>query len=78
MARLNQERQKRLEPLRMENAKALIESCGFVVSVIGDKTLIFVYNGSYVTVHPYSGWCSGKTIKDCRGIDNLIQQIESE
>ena len=38
-------------------------------------TLQFIFRGSPVTLYPYSGWFTGKTVKDGRGIHNLLKQI---
>lgn len=38
-------------------------------------TLQFTFRGSPVTLYPYSGWFTGKTVKDGRGIMNLLKQI---
>lgn len=73
--RLNQERQERLEPKRIQHAVDLIESIGYEITIRTDKSIQFYFNNSIVTVWPYSGWCSGKTINDCRGIRKLIAQI---
>ena len=42
-----------------------------------DETKItFEYKGHKVTLFPYSGWHTGKSIKDGRGIDNLLKQLK--
>ena len=40
-----------------------------------DKMIEFEYKGQPVKYFPYSGWATGKTIKDGRGLKNLIKQI---
>jgi hypothetical protein len=73
--RLDIERQQELEPKRMEFAIQEIEKLGFKITY-KDKTKInFWFKGSAVHFYPYSGWATGKTIKDGRGIDKLIKQI---
>lgn len=73
--RLNQEREKRLQPKRIQTAIEKISSVGFEVYDVTDKSLCFDYNGSKVIFWPYSGWASGKTINDGRGLNKLMKQI---
>lgn len=75
MARLNQEREKRLQPLRMDHAKKKLEAIGYEVKECGDCEIQFIYNGSIVKFYPYSGWATGATIKDGRGLKNLLKQL---
>lgn len=76
--RLNQEREKRLQPKRLADAKEKIELLGYDVSTQDDKSVIFMHNGSEVVYWAYSGWASGKTIKDGRGLKNLLEQLKKE
>lgn len=75
MARLDIDRQKKLEPLRIDFAKAEIEKKGYIVTQVSTTELQFEYQGATIKVFPYSGWCTGKTIEDCRGIRKLLKQI---
>lgn len=36
----------------------------------------FEYKGHSIKYFPYSGWATGKTIKDGRGLNNLIKQLK--
>jgi len=74
--RLNQERQKELEPKRMEYAKEQIEALGYEITFCGEIGIVFYYRGCKVTLFPYSGWHTGASIKDGRGIDKLLKQIK--
>ena len=76
MSRLNIERQKELEPKRMEYACKKITQKGYKVNVLNDNQLTFEFKGSTIRFYPYSGWATGKTIKDCRGINHLLKQLE--
>lgn len=76
--RLDQEREKRLEPKRMQVAISVITELGFDVRSVDDKHIEFQYNDETVTYWPYSGWASGKSIKDGRGLKRLISQITKE
>ncbi len=73
--RQNIARQKALEPVRMAHAKKNLEGMGYEVRVMGDTRLEFTHNGSDVMFYPYSGWHTGKSIKDGRGFENLLKQL---
>lgn len=75
MARLNKERQQELEPRRMEYAIKQIESLGYNV-LHSTTSLSFQFRGHKVVYYPYSGWATGKSINDGRGLQNLIKQIK--
>jgi hypothetical protein len=67
MARLDQERQNRLAPKRLGTTKILLEQMGYKVDIMGNTTLVFFHNNHKVMFYPYSGWHTGKSIKDGRG-----------
>ncbi len=77
MARLNIERQKELEPKRMEYAKSQIEKLGYEIEFEDNVELKFrSTTGNLISFFPYSGWYSGKGIGSGRGIDNLLNLIQ--
>jgi len=71
MARQNQERQKEMEPKRIEFAIKKIEEKGYIVTRITSTEVQFNFKGSDVHFFPYSGWHSGKTINPGRGIETF-------
>jgi len=73
--RLNQEREAELQPVRMKNCKEKLESLGFEVISDGETKLSFQFKGDIVFFWPYSGWHTGKNIKDGRGFSKLLAQI---
>ncbi|MEK0337827.1 MAG: hypothetical protein QQN41_10380 [Nitrosopumilus sp.] len=75
MSRLNIERQKKFEPIRMAYAKNEIEKLGYTVIKINDNELTFEFKGKTVKFFSYSGWASGAAIQDGRGLDKLLKQI---
>ena len=78
MSRLNQDRQNKLEPKRMVETYQKLSSLGFNPIIKGKTEIQFEFQGSTVKFFPYSGWHSGKTIKDGRGFNKLLNQIEEQ
>jgi len=76
MSRLNTDRQQELEPIRIQFAKESIDKLGYAI-IYEDKTKIqFKFKGETITLFPYSGWHTGKSIADGRGIEKLLKQIK--
>ncbi len=73
--RLDQEREKELEPKRVQYAIDKLKEKGYDPEVFGGKRIQFEFKGNTITHWPYSGWHSGKGIKDGRGIHKLLEQI---
>lgn len=73
--RLDQEREARLQPQRMQAALTKIAELGYPTKQVDETRLEFVFNGNKISYWPYSGWASGKGIKDGRGLENLLQQL---
>lgn len=76
MVRLDIERQNKLEPIRLRTAINEIQKLGLRIANCTDKMIEFEYKGHPVKYFPYSGWATGKTIKDGRGLKNLIKQLK--
>lgn len=76
MARLNIERQRRLEPTRIEYAISHIQALGFEIVQRDNTQIQFIHKGQTVTFFPYSGWATGKSIRDGRGLNNLLKQLQ--
>lgn len=73
--RLDKEKQAVLEPKRIEFAIKELREYGIVAELVSDREVQFKYNNEVVRFFPYSGWYSGKSIKDGRGLHNLLKQI---
>jgi hypothetical protein len=74
---LMRELRKRKEPLRIEYALRKITELGYSCNLEeGNKCVQFTYKGGLVRFFPHTGWATGKTIKDGRGINKLIKQIK--
>ena len=78
MARLNIERQQKLEPKRIEVVVIKITDLGIEITDITSNAIKFDFKGSQITFYPYAGWHTGKTIKDGRGIFELLKQLKNE
>jgi hypothetical protein len=77
MARLDIERQHKILPKRMQYAIEQIEKLGYVIHFKDDTRISFMFKEKQVTLFPYSGWHTGKSIKDGRGIDLLLKQLKT-
>lgn len=75
-SREDQDREAALQPKRVEYALSKFKELGIEVVDINNTTISFIWKGSKCQIFPYSGWHSGKTIKDGRGIDNLLKQLK--
>lgn len=74
--RLNQDREKELQPKRMQYAKEQIESLGYKVFFEDETCLKFLFKENIIYLFPYSGWHQGQGIKQGRGIEKLLKQIK--
>lgn len=64
-----------LQEPRIQYAIESITNLGYVVHYRDKSTIKFMFNGNEITFFPYTGWHSGKGIKDGRGVRNLLKQI---
>lgn len=62
---------------RMAHALRRIGRAGYTVRQVNDLELQFLYHGEIVRFYPYTGWATGKSITDGRGIQRLIDQIST-
>jgi len=76
MARLNTQRQNELEPARYRKAVVELESLGYKVDIYSPKEINFEFKGALIKFFPYSGWHTGKTIKDGRGLWRMLTQVQ--
>jgi len=74
--RLDKEREAALQPERIEHAVKKITELGFEIIYRDETRIDFMFKGSKIQFYPYSGWHTGATIKDGRGINNLLSQIK--
>lgn len=74
--RQDQERQAELEPKRMNFIVNILNHLELEILDRDNTKVKFMFKGSKVTFFPYSGWHSGKTITDGRGVENLVKQLQ--
>lgn len=75
--RLDKEKEKELQPKRMEYAISKIRNeLGYELTFIDETRIEFIFKGNVIKFFPYSGWHTGKSIKDGRGIENLLKQLK--
>lgn len=74
--RLDQEREKELQPKRMQVACEAISLRGYPITYLDETRLEFYHNEHLVRFYPYSGWHTGKSIKDGRGLQHLLNQLK--
>lgn len=70
------EEKKQLQEERKNFALESIVNAGFDVHFETDSELRFMHKGQEVKFFPYTGWHTGKSIKDGRGLKNLLKQIK--
>jgi hypothetical protein len=74
--RLDQEREARLQPLRISTAKQELQKRNLLITYEDETRIEFVFKGETIKFYPYSGWHSGKNIKDGRGLMKLLKQLK--
>ena len=67
---------KQIQPERMNIA--LFELAFINVDVVfqNESEIHFMHKGSLIKYFPYTGWATGKTINDGRGLQTLLNQIK--
>lgn len=76
--RLDQERERILQPQRIKVAKSEIEKRRLLIIAEDNTKIVFMFKGHPVQFFPYSGWHTGKTIQDGRGLRHLLEQLKVE
>lgn len=66
----------RTQKERLEFAKYKLEELGYDMFFENKTELRLEYNGCRIKYYPYSGWYAGKSIKDGRGLNNLLKQLK--
>ncbi len=70
------ESKNKIQKSRLEYAEMMILELGFDIVSANKTELRFEFNGNTVYFFPFTGWHSGKTIQDGRGLNNLLKQLK--
>lgn len=68
-------KRRELLPERMAHAKKRIAMAGYAFTCPDDMSISFMYKCCPVRFYPYTGWFTGKSVKDGRGLQNLLDQV---
>ena len=63
---------------RLAYDKEQITALGYAITHETETELNFLFKNHNVKLFPYSGWFSGKSVKDGRGLKNLLKQIAKQ
>ena len=62
----------------MDFAIKQLTELGYKVTTEQNHAISIIFKGERVMVYPYTGWFTGKTVKDGRGIKNLLKLIKQK
>lgn len=65
----------RIQKEKLFEAQEKLLGIGIDLTYESDSEVRFIHKGSVVSYFTYSGWFSGKSVKDGRGLNNLIKQL---
>lgn len=68
--------QKKIEAERLAYCKSLLIAAGFDITKETEIELHFKFKNETIRLFPYSGWFTGKSVIDGRGIKKLMEQIQ--
>lgn len=74
--RLDQEREEKLNPKRMQYAKDQFIARNIPITETDKYSITIMFKCERIRVYVYTGWFTGKSIKDGRGIDKLLKQLK--
>lgn len=70
------ERNKHINEKRKEYAIIQLDKLKVEYTYEDDVEIRFLWKGNEIKLFPFTGWFSGKGIKDGRGINNLLKQLK--
>lgn len=73
--KIKKENREAKQPIMMMAAIEALTGLGIETTNHGDH-ITFNYQGETVTYWPFTGWASGKSIKDGRGLIKLLKQLQ--
>jgi len=70
---------KLLEPKMIAEALKTFQSLGIEPKLVKKGVMmVFEHKGSDIQFFPYTGWYSGKSVRDGRGINNLVRILKRD
>jgi hypothetical protein len=63
------------ESYRLYYAKKRLKDLNIEIVFESDNRIDFMHNGKTCSIYPYTGFFTGPTIKDGRGVEKLIEQL---
>ncbi len=69
------EDRKKEQERRKEFAMIHLDKAGIELTYESDSEINFIHNGHTVKFFPLTGWFTGKSVKDGRGLKNLLKEI---
>jgi hypothetical protein len=70
-----EEEKQGLQEDRMWFAKDQLHKIGIDLTFDSNSEIRFIFKGHEVKFFPFTGWHTGKSIKDGRGLKNLLKQL---
>ena len=71
-------RKETLQPKRIQFAIAALKRIGITETEADNTSVSFKHKGNTIKLYAFTGWYSGKGVKDGRGIANLINELKSQ
>lgn len=68
---------KNIQEDRMQYALLQFDIIGVPIESRDDTTIILKHKGETIMFFPFTGWHTGKSITDGRGLNNLLKQLQS-
>lgn len=65
-----------LQEDRMQYALLQFDVMGIPIESRDDTTIILKHKGETIMFYPFTGWHTGKSIKDGRGLNKLLKQLQ--
>ena len=63
-------------PKRIRYAVEKLTELGLEIAFQNSTEIHFIWKGERVRLFAYTGWFTGKSVKDGRGIHNLLKQLQ--
>lgn len=74
---MNQESKKEIQEKRVQSCEHALIDLGVEIHHRSKTEIRFMHKGHEVKFFPYTGWHTGKSIKDGRGFNKLTKQLKN-